>query len=219
MNPLFGIGLWFLIFIVGGALGSFVGKKNESIAGIITQIVFIISSLIVFYFFGGFYFFGIRIDIFYSLIAFLTAFPVAVPLAYLTHKIASGEKVKMPIDINKIGMIKFILILLVLAPIGEEMLFRGVLETSMFVWGPWVATIVSAFMFAVIHLAPFKGSSKKFMGILTSSAFILGFLAGYFRAVSNSLLPAYIVHATFNASGKIIENQKIRRSNTQRKNL
>ena len=100
------------------------------------------------------------------------------------------------------GFFKFVTIALILAPVGEEMLFRGVLETSLLVWGIWIATVIPAILFALIHMAPFKGSSPKFMTVIISSAFVLGFLSGYFRAISGSLLPAYVVHMTFNLSSR-----------------
>ena len=202
MNPLIGIILWLLIFIIGVAIGSFCGKKKEIMAGVVTQLVFIISSVAVFIFFGGLRYFGIRFKPFYTVAAFLVALPIAIPLAYVTSKVGSKEKVNLPVDVSQIGILEFVAIILILAPLGEEMLFRGVLETSLLVWGIWIATVIPAILFALVHIAPFKGASPKFMSIILLSAFILGFLSGYFRAISGSLLPAYFVHMTFNLSGR-----------------
>ncbi len=205
MNPFIGITLWFLIFITGGALGSLLGKKKEMLAGVVTQLVFIISSVAVFYFFGGLKLFGFCFNLYYSVVSFLATLLTAAPLTYITSKIGKKEEVKTPLDVSKMGFLEFVIVLLILAPLGEEMLFRGVLETSLLAWGICIATLIPAILFALIHIMPFKGSSLKFMVFLLTSAFILGFLAGYFRAVSNSLLPAYIVHATFNLCGKFFK--------------
>ena len=202
MNPFLGIALWLLIFIVGGMIGSLFEKKKEGMGGVVTQLVFIITSVAVFILFGRLQYFGVRLETFYTVVGFAVALPIALPLAYITSRVGSKEKVNLPIDVGRMGIPKFIAIALVLAPIGEEMLFRGVLETPLLAWGIWTATVISAILFALVHIAPFKGSSPKFMAIILFSAFVLGFLAGYLRAISGSLLPAYVVHMTFNLSGR-----------------
>ena len=202
MNPFLGIALWLLILIVGGIIGSFFEKKKESMGGVVTQLVFIITSVAVFIFLGGLRYFGVCFDIFYTVVGFGVALPIALPLAYLTSKVGSKEKVNIPVDVSQMGILKFVAIALILAPLGEEMLFRGVLETSLLVWGIWIATVIPAILFSLIHIAPFKGSSPKFMAVILFSAFLLGLLSGYFRAISGSLLPAYVVHMTFNLSGR-----------------
>ncbi len=201
MNPFIGITLWLLILISGGMIGSLFEKKKEMLGGIVTQLSFIILSFAVFIFFGGSQYFGVRLETFYTVVGFAVALPIALPLAYVTSRVGSKEKVNLPIDVSRMGIPKFIAIALVLAPIGEEMLFRGVLETPLLAWGVWTATVIPAILFALVHLAPFKGSSPKFIAIILFSAFVLGFLAGYLRAVSGSLLPAYVVHMSFNLCG------------------
>ena len=200
MNPFIGITLWLLILISGGMIGSLFEKKKEMLGGVVTQLSFIVLSFAVFIFFGGLQYFGVRFEIFYTVVGFAVALPIALPLAYLTFRVGSKEKVNLPLDVGQMGILKLIAIVIVLAPIGEEMLFRGVLETPLLAWGILAATVIPALLFSLVHLAPFKGSSPKFIAIILFSAFILGFLAGYLRAVSGSLLPAYVVHMSFNLS-------------------
>jgi len=202
MNPFIGIALWLLIFIIGGFLGSVFEKKKKMMGGVVTQLIFIIGSFAVFIAFGGLQYFGVRFDLFHTVVAFGVTLPIALSLAYITSKVGSKEKVNLPVDVSQMGTLEFVAIILILAPLGEEMLFRGVLETSLLVWGIWIATVIPAILFALVHMAPFKGSSPKFMSIILLSAFILGCLSGYFRAISGSLLPAYFVHMTFNLSGR-----------------
>jgi len=163
MNPFIGIALWLLIFIIGGSLGSVFEKKKKMMGGVVTQLVFIISSVAVFISLGGLEYFGVCFDLFHTLVAFAVTLPIALSLAYITSRIGSKEKVNLPVDVSQMGTLEFVAIILILAPLGEEMLFRGVLETSLLVWGIWIATVIPAILFALVHIAPFKGSSPKFM--------------------------------------------------------
>jgi hypothetical protein len=86
-------------------------------------------------------------------------------------------------------------------PIQEEVIFRGLLQTTLEqqlgvsfpITGISIssAVLIIAVLFALIHLA---------VGVLTAiAAFILGLLAGELRRRSSSLLPAIVLHAIFNA--------------------
>ncbi len=89
------------------------------------------------------------------------------------------------------------------APLSEEIIFRGLLQTTLFqaVEADFgiasirisVAAFAVAALFGLIHLN---------ISLLTAvSAFALGLLAGVLRQRSGSLLPAYLVHAIFNVAG------------------
>jgi membrane protease YdiL (CAAX protease family) len=86
------------------------------------------------------------------------------------------------------------------APIQEEIIFRGLLQTaasrswssSMPVFGVSVSSsaLIVALLFGVIHFQ---------MGWLTAAAaFVLGLVAGELRERSRSLLPAIVIHGLFN---------------------
>jgi membrane protease YdiL (CAAX protease family) len=89
------------------------------------------------------------------------------------------------------------------APIQEETIFRGLLQTMLARWLALAsmsnsaagvsASIFAAILFALIHLA---------VGPYTAAAaLLLGALAGELRRRSESLIPAIICHAIFNLGG------------------
>lgn len=89
------------------------------------------------------------------------------------------------------GLGFFLLALLagaVLTPLGEEVLFRGVLANALARYGPWVAVLGSSAVFALAH------------GInhILPVAFIVGIIAVLLFRRTGSIWPAVIVHAVNN---------------------
>lgn len=81
-------------------------------------------------------------------------------------------------------------------PIFEELLFRGLVFGELKkVSHIWVALILQAVIFGVIHLNVIQGSYAMIIGLL------LGFV--YYR--SGSLLAPILLHMTFNSSSVIID--------------
>ncbi len=79
---------------------------------------------------------------------------------------------------------------LVLAPITEEILFRGlILGWLRARWGVWVGAIVSAGLFSVVHL-----SLGAFLPL-----FALGLLLAYIAVRTGSIFCSMLYHALFNA--------------------
>jgi membrane protease YdiL (CAAX protease family) len=88
------------------------------------------------------------------------------------------------------------------SPIQEEIIFRGLIQSML--ERRWMITfsvlggslsgavVFSAALFSIIHLA--AGA------VVALGAIILGLVAGELRRRSDSLLPAIIVHALFNAA-------------------
>jgi len=79
----------------------------------------------------------------------------------------------------------------VFAGVGEELLFRGVLQ-RLFIKlfkNPWAGILVTAFIFSAIHL--------QFYGFIPR--FILGILLGLLYWYSGSLWPAIIAHFVYDA--------------------
>jgi membrane protease YdiL (CAAX protease family) len=84
------------------------------------------------------------------------------------------------------------LIYIALVPaIFEEVMFRGYIQRALEKsWGIWAAIIVSAFMFGAYHLQPANLLPLSF----------LGFIFAYVTYISNSLIPAMILHFINNGS-------------------
>jgi hypothetical protein len=79
----------------------------------------------------------------------------------------------------------------VFAGVGEELLFRGVLQ-RLFIKlfkNPWAGILVAAFIFSAIHI--------QFYGFIPR--FILGILLGLLYWYSGSLWPAIIAHFVYDA--------------------
>ena len=99
--------------------------------------------------------------------------------------------------IDKMGMNGgwSILMLVVLAPVMEEVLFRGILlESVRSKHSAGRAIVVSALMFGVIHLIPQQ----------VVNAFAIGLILGYIYVRTESLWPVIVIHALNNAMAYVI---------------
>jgi hypothetical protein len=82
------------------------------------------------------------------------------------------------------------LAVVILGPVTEEFLFRGViLQGFLRNYSRWKAITVSAFLFALFHLNPWQ----------FPVTFLLGVVLGWWLAVSGSLLPCIFGHALANS--------------------
>lgn len=92
-------------------------------------------------------------------------------------------------------LLGWIATLLVIAPIGEEMVFRGAIQGYLSSRiGTGVAIITSAFLFLLLHLPQLDGYWPAMLAILG-----LGLVAGIARARTGSLLGAIAVHIAYNS--------------------
>jgi len=83
-----------------------------------------------------------------------------------------------------------------LAPIMEEIMFRGFFFTAMCdLTSPRVAVPVTALLFALLH-APQLWGSWPAVGLI----FVLGYVLSLARYRSNSLVPSFIIHTAYNST-------------------
>ena len=88
-----------------------------------------------------------------------------------------------------------VLMLAVLAPVMEEVLFRGILlESVREKYSSGRAIVVSALMFGVIHIIPQQ----------VVNAFVIGLILGFIYVRTDSLWPVIIIHALNNAMAYVI---------------
>lgn len=116
--------------------------------------------------------------------ALLTALGVEIPLSELdpTQLFAPGPW----------GVAATVLVAVVLAPIAEEIVFRGVLLPALRQrWGTGVAIAGSSAVFALMHITP----------VAILPIFLLALVLGYLFVRTRSLLVCIAAHALFNASG------------------
>lgn len=84
-----------------------------------------------------------------------------------------------------------ILTAVVLAPVFEEMLFRGlILQSARQKWGATAAILLSAALFGLVHF-PIMPQMLN--------AFVMGVMMGYIYVLTDSLLSVIIIHAVNNA--------------------
>ncbi|HEX7784988.1 MAG TPA: type II CAAX endopeptidase family protein [Methylomirabilota bacterium] len=94
-----------------------------------------------------------------------------------------------------IGVLLAVVVVGVLAPIGEELFFRGYLQTRLRqVWRPGPAILVTALAFGVIHGEPVHG-------VL---AFLLGLYLGLVTERAASVVPAVVCHAANNSVSVVL---------------
>jgi membrane protease YdiL (CAAX protease family) len=130
------------------------------------------------------------------------AFVLAVPLAVVVTALLSRTHEPGPVAELSLAPTLAWLYFGLAAPLQEELIFRGLLQTVLArnlsgvetAARPGVAAVmVSAVLFALVHLA---------VGPWTATgALLLGVLAGELRRRSGSVLPAVVVHVIFNAPG------------------
>jgi membrane protease YdiL (CAAX protease family) len=99
----------------------------------------------------------------------------------------------------------------IVASVSEEMLFRGLIQSYL---GPLKAhgfrlirrrvslpVTVAALAFGLVHLGLLGSAPPPLVATIVVTATILGFIAGYYREKTGSVLPAIAAHFLFNALG------------------
>jgi len=97
----------------------------------------------------------------------------------------------MPEAVSGVEMLVIIFSIAVVAPVFEEILFRGLLQRTLTeVFRPWLAIVLQALMFGIAH------------GFLFQSgfAFAVGLLLGIVYERMRSITAVMIIHAAFNIS-------------------
>ncbi|MEZ5321270.1 MAG: CPBP family intramembrane glutamic endopeptidase [Microthrixaceae bacterium] len=84
----------------------------------------------------------------------------------------------------------------VVAPVTEEMLFRGVMLRGLHARLPlWVATLVQAAVFGLAHFTPSQGWGNLTLVVALGS---LGFVLGALANATGRLAPGMVAHSLFN---------------------
>ena len=85
-----------------------------------------------------------------------------------------------------------------LAPLAEEMVFRGAVLLSLLRWkdNPWIGIVISAVLFAVIHMNPAQ----------MPHAFLIGLLLGWLYYRTDSIVPGVVYHWVNNTVAYVMYN-------------
>ena len=100
------------------------------------------------------------------------------------------------------------------APIQEEIIFRGLVQTTLergmprvIPVGRWklsAAGTGAAVLFALVHLGLLTaGASWNTVAFVGAGALLLGIIAGQFRWQTGSVIPGIVVHVMFNVFGSL----------------
>ncbi|WP_224241850.1 CPBP family intramembrane glutamic endopeptidase [Hyalangium gracile] len=125
-------------------------------------------------------------------------------LSWLSQALAvSPEKNAHPLmemarqgPMGALGWVLLVVPAALLAPVGEELLFRGVLLPWLGGWmGRVAALVLSAGLFASLHL---------FYGVFAVWIFFLGLMLGWARLTSGGLRVPILLHATVNSFGLLM---------------
>ncbi len=205
------LGLWALALasgvVVTSALARLLGSEEDWKLASASQLTFALVSLALASLAGGRSAMGLTIDLDSSLRSLAVSLPLAATLSIPAARFSRGYRPPFEPE----DPIRGAILALALAPIGEELLFRGLLEgrlLSTLGSSPgvlWVAIAIPAVLFSLVHVAPFSGAPRGYLGSVLAAALVLGVLAGYFRAVSGSLAPAVVAHACFNLAGMAVD--------------
>ena len=141
--------------------------------------------------------FGVaRPPVSYVLAAILAGLVVGGALAYLAALYPGPS----PLDLSKLQPWMIFVYFILAAPVQEELIFRGLLQTMIAraasapaaFWAAHFPVAFVAFLFGAVHL--------EFGIVVAVSALLLGLIAGELRRMSGSLVPAILFHALLNAA-------------------
>ncbi|MFW6153863.1 MAG: CPBP family intramembrane glutamic endopeptidase [Planctomycetota bacterium] len=153
------------------------------------------------------------IDIARGLLAGLAVFPVCMVLARLsevlipeTFQEAHGVLVFLNEDASLSGKLLAVTLAVLVAPVVEEVLYRGILQTALrrVLGGPWAGILVAGGIFTIAHLE-FAGDPTRPVGLQAfAPLFALAVVLGYNYERTGRLLPSIITHCFFNAVNVVV---------------
>jgi len=131
---------------------------------------------------------------------------VSAPISIIVALLLGNAHEPGPLAGLQLSAWSVVLYFLVGAPVQEEVIFRGLLQTTLAHHGtlPEAPRVTSA-VAASLWVAVLFGAIHLVVGPYTAvAAFVLGVMAGEFRRRSGSLIPAVICHAFFNLGGILL---------------
>jgi len=113
------------------------------------------------------------------------------------------------------SLLETVLFVWILASISEEVFVRGLIQGyltplkkygfSLFKKYISVPVVISGLFFGVMHLVLLTTGMNTYMvfAVFVSTC-LLGFIAGYYREKTESIIPAIVVHVMFNIAGTLL---------------
>jgi membrane protease YdiL (CAAX protease family) len=136
----------------------------------------------------------------------IPAMVIGLPLAFAAACLAAAFPSPSPIDVASLPRWQQVLLFVIAAPVQEEIIFRGLIQSYLQRRWPGAvalrsarlstAVLCTAVLFAIVHV----GS-----GFATvAGALVLSVAAGEMRLRTGSLLPAVVVHSLFNVASMLV---------------
>ncbi|AHF80655.1 CPBP family intramembrane glutamic endopeptidase [Thermococcus paralvinellae] len=194
------LALWLFVLIPSFIIAGEVSKKKDDpfIIGVVTQASFFLLSVAVISLIGNLSEYGFRFNLMYVPKAFFVGLLLSAITAPIAYKLVQNYRPDFLPD----STFKIAILMLVLAPLGEETLYRGLIEGYLLCHTSfWVAIVFTAIIFGLVHILAFRDAPKGFRIFIVLDAFLMGLVAGYFRAISGSLILAYAFHSAANLVG------------------
>jgi membrane protease YdiL (CAAX protease family) len=227
LRVLLAIGIWLAIYLLGvyvipsiGFIDALVEKHGWLSNSEISQAVFFILSLAVIIFLPGEdrSVYGLR-GVRFGRLVKPVALAVGVCLLFFILTAMVMMITGLPDEgpggpaMNK-GLLNFIVTVVIVASICEELFLRGLIQGLLSplkehglnlskVRVSWPVTIC-ALLFGLGHLCLLGDMDPRMVTLIVISSTALGFIAGYFREKTDSLVPAIAVHMTFNIVSGVI---------------
>lgn len=140
-----------------------------------------------------------RVALVYTLMGIPMLFTanVVVGAVFTLFDLRQNQMASYPLHAGDIsGQVLFGVAAALIAPLGEEIVFRGYwLERLRGWWGSAVAISISSLLFAVAH----TWSASEGATVLVIQTLVMGGLLAWLRIASGSVWPAVCAHATNNA--------------------
>jgi len=219
MNKIFkiflGIFITFIVLILSSGFEISIKSNIDSMpAGVGSQIGILIISILLIYIFSKkriieFYFKKVKLQ---QLILPIGLTVILLIIRQLIHIVSGNEEHPAVVSMSIVQQLIFIV---VLASLGEELLFRGFLQNmlnpvksygiNLYKLRLSLPVIISGILFGTMHFALIgTGASLRFVIQIVIFGIFLGILAGYFQEKRNNFIYAFIVHITANLSGLIL---------------
>jgi uncharacterized protein len=135
-----------------------------------------------------------RIQLWLVPILIIAALAMVIPLAQISAWIPMPKSIQKLFEGTFTKDTVSIVIAIIIAPMLEEILCRGVVLSGLLKnYAPYKAILVSAIFFGAIHLNPWQGIPVFFSGLF------LGWI--YYK--TQSVIPGMVVHATINIAASL----------------
>jgi|GEM_PF-6868691 len=199
--------------LIGSRISRKIGKHIGIVTGMITQVLFTTLSFILAFTILPLKILGLTLYVERGMIICWALIPSAILVLTIIYSIINNRWLKISARESYCPTSYFSIVglitLLLVAPFGEELLYRGLVEGYLILTGaPMViAVFFPAILFALTHIIPFRRMFRgNMLWLMILEVFTTGTLLGFQRWMTGSLLPSVLGHSFANLGGMISYN-------------